>query len=360
MKILIDIGHPGHVHLFKNFALQMQKKGHKILFSCRDKEFEIYLLEKYGFEYRSFGKKYSSKFGKILGLIEFDFKEFMCGLKFKPDMFLSHGSMYAAHAAYLLHKPHISFEDTFNQEQVRLYKPFTKIILTGDYEHPSLGENEIRYKGYHELAYLHPNYFSPDKTVLEELSVKENEKYVIIRFVSWQATHDEGHKGIFFENKIKAVKEFEKYAKVFISSEAVLPKELEAYRIKIEPHRMHDALAFASLLFGESTTMAEECAMLGVPSCVIYKHKTYYTQHLENDYGLLFNYTLVESDQLKAIEKGIELVNTANLKEQWQEKRKRMLADTIDVTAFMVWFIENYPDSAEIMKKNPDYQNNFR
>lgn len=30
-----------------------------------------------------------------------------------------------------------------------------------------------------------------------------------------------------------------------------------------------------------------------------------------------------------------------------------MLSDKIDVTAFMVWFIENYPKSAKIMKENP-------
>ena len=44
MRILIDIGHPAHVHLFKNFAWQMQEKGHKVLFTCREKEFEIDLL----------------------------------------------------------------------------------------------------------------------------------------------------------------------------------------------------------------------------------------------------------------------------------------------------------------------------
>jgi len=37
-----------------------------------------------------------------------------------------------------------------------------------------------------------------------------------------------------------------------------------------------------------------------------------------------------------------------------------MLADKIDVTAFFVWFIENYPDSAKIMKENPDYQYKFK
>jgi hypothetical protein len=37
-----------------------------------------------------------------------------------------------------------------------------------------------------------------------------------------------------------------------------------------------------------------------------------------------------------------------------------MLRDKIDVTAFMVWFIENYPDSVNIMKENPEYQDRFR
>ncbi len=360
MRILIDIGHPAHVHLFKNFAWQMQKKGHKILFTCRDKEFEVYLLKKYGFEYRSFGKKYSSKLGKFWGLIEFDFKEFIHGLKFKPDIFLSHGSMYAAHAAFLLRKPHISFEDTFNQEQVRLYKPFTYVILTGDYSHPDLGKKEIRYKGYHELAYLHPNYFKPDKTILKELGVADNEKYVILRFVSWQATHDAGHKGISFKNKLKAVREFEKYAKVFISSESELPFELEKYKIKIEPQRMHDVLAFAQFILAESFTMLSEAAVLGTPAILNHNTKCYYLKELQNKYDLVFNYSESDEDQIKAIEKGVELLNTPNLKEQWQEKRQKMLADKIDVTEFLVWFIENYPESVRVMREKPEVQYRFK
>ena len=55
-----------------------------------------------------------------------------------------------------------------------------------------------------------------------------------------------------------------------------------------------------------------------------------------------------------------ELLNTPNLKEEWQYRRQRMLQDKIDVTAFMVWFIENYPDSVKIMKENPNYQYNFK
>lgn len=59
MRILIDIGHPAHVHLFKNFAHEMQNKGHKVLFTLRDKEFEIELLKSEGLDYVSFGKNIS-------------------------------------------------------------------------------------------------------------------------------------------------------------------------------------------------------------------------------------------------------------------------------------------------------------
>ncbi len=37
----------------------------------------------------------------------------------------------------------------------------------------------------------------------------------------------------------------------------------------------------------------------------------------------------------------------------------KMKAYKIDVTAFMVWFIKNYPESKTILDENPDYQYNF-
>lgn len=360
MKILIDIGHPAHVHLFRLFAREMLDREHKVLFTCRDKEFEIYLLKHYHLPYKSFGKKYNSTFGKILGMVKFDFKMLLTVLKFKPQILLSHGSMYAAHASFVTNRIHIALEDTFNFEQIRLYKPFTKHILTADYEHTLKTPKVIEYAGYHELAYLHPRRFNPNIEALEKLGVNSNEIYTIIRFVSWNASHDRGHQGITFENKLEAVRKFEQFGKVFISSEGELPKELEKYRLKIEPHNIHDAIAFATLLFGESSTMSEEAAMLGVPSVYLFNNNTLYTKHLEAEYSLIYNYDETTQDQTKAIEKGVELLKTESIKREWKEKTQKMLSEKIDVTAFMVWFIENYPKSAKIMKENPDYQYRFK
>lgn len=360
MRILIDIGHPAHVHLFKHFAWEMNKNGHQLLFTCREKEFEIHLLTKYGFDFISLGKKFKSKLGKIVGMFLFDIGIINIARKFKPDIFLSHGSIYAAHTAFFLGKPHISLEDTFNFEQIRLYKPFTKVILTADYDHPLKSKKVIRYAGYHELAYLHPKRFLPNHDIMQELWIKNDEKYVILRFVSWSASHDAGHKGMSFENKLKAVELFSKYAKVFISSESPLPSILEPYRFPLPPEQMHDAIAFATFVFGESFTMLSEAAVLGIPAILIHDTHSYYLQEQENEYRLVFNYSEDISKQIMAIDKGIELLKQNNLREEWQKRRAKMLADKIDVTAFLVWFVENYPESFEIMRKNPDYQYNFK
>lgn len=360
MNILIDIGHPGHVHLFRPFANQMIEKGHKILLTCREKEFEIELLEAAKFNYKSFGRKFSSITGKVFGLFKFDTQEFIEALKFKPDILLSHGSIYAAHAAFLIGKPHISFEDTFNYEQLRLYKPFTSTILTSDYPHPSVGKRNIQYSGYHELAYLHPNRFSPEQKAMEYLNLSVHDRFVIMRFVAWNATHDKGHKGLSIEAKRKAIKEFEKYAQVFISSESELPDDLKQYSLKIPAQIIHHVMYHADLIYGESATMITEGAVLGVPGIYLDNAGRLYTEELEKKYDLVYNFTESDEDQLKSIEKGVALLKNPDLKLDWKTKRRKMLDNKIDVTAFLVWFVENYPQSAKIMKENPDYQYRFK
>lgn len=331
MNILIDIGHPAHVHLFRCFAHDIIDRGNKVLFTCRDKEFEIALLQAEGFDYICFGKKYKSTVGKIWGLLKFDWKELRTCWKFKPDVLLSHGSMYAAHAAWLCGKPHISFEDTYNFEQIRLYEPFTKAILTGDYEHPFISKKEIHYAGYHELAYLHPDRFSPDPAVLDELRVARGEKYVLLRFVSWNATHDAGHKGMSYENKLKAVCEFSKYAKVFISSEKELPEDLRPYKLPTAPEKVHSVMAYASMIFGESATMVSEGVILGVPGVYMDNTGRYYTNEQESRYGMCFNFSESEEDQERAIEKGIGILRDGvDL-----SGHERLMADKIDVTGWL-------------------------
>ncbi len=69
MKIVIDIGHPAHVHLFKNFAHDMAQKNHELTFTFRNRGIVPELLYFEGFKCVSLGNRYKSKSGKFFWLI---------------------------------------------------------------------------------------------------------------------------------------------------------------------------------------------------------------------------------------------------------------------------------------------------
>jgi len=119
------------------------------------------------------------------------------------------------------------------------------------------------------MAYLHPKYFKPCAEIYKFLNIYPGEKYVVIRFVSWDATHDVGEIGLTNKNKKKLINELIKHAKVIISSESSLPSDLKKYQIQIPAEKMHDVLNYADLYIGEGGTTASECACLGTPNILI-------------------------------------------------------------------------------------------
>lgn len=354
MKILIDIGHPAHIHYFKNIATYFIEKGNSVLFTTRNKDVSIRLLTHYKFLYVNFGKPGKGKISKILSQFNFTFQLLIISIKFNPDIYLN-STQYSAFVSWLLRKPHFSLEDTFNMEQVRLYLPFTNVVFTGDYLHRSLGKKELRYKGYQELMYLHPKHFTSDNNIFEELGVKQTESYFILRFISWNASHDIGQTGLNLEIKRQIVRFLEQYGKVFISSEAKLDEEFEQYRFSLSPERLHHVLAFARLYIGEGATMASECAMLGTPAIYVNSMEAGSIDDQEK-FGLIHHF----KNGNGVIEKIKELLNDKELKGRSFKAREIMLADKIDVTALLIWFIENYPLSFTILKENPDYQIRFK
>jgi predicted glycosyltransferase len=343
MKILIDINHPAHVHYFRNFSKIMMGKGHEILFVSRNKEMEHCLLNLYGFPYVSRGKGKSGRIGKFLYLIYANYKLLRISKTFKADLYLNFLHPYPSQVARLLGKISLVFSDTEHAKlHHQLTVPFATKIFTPSCYRLNLGEKQVRFKGYMELAYLHPNYFTPNPDVLKLLKVKEGEKYVIMRFVSWAAAHDFGHTGLSLDNKRKVIKEISRHARVFITSEGELPEDLEQYRVKIPFDKMHDAIYFSSLLFGESATMASEAAVLGVPSIFIDNDGRGYTDEEEYKYGIVFNFKESPGDQALAIKKALEIITDNKSRDEFGTKRQNLLAECIDTTQFMIEEVLKY------------------
>lgn len=321
----------------------MTKEGHSFLFTARKKEVSHDLLKAHNISFTDRGTGSDSFIGKFLYLPKANWILYKEARKFKPDLFMSFSSPYAAQVSKLLGKPHIAFDDTEHAKLGRLmYRPFTDIVLSPDSYRGDKAKNQTLFNGYMELLYLHPNRFTPDKTVIESLGVKEGDKYVVLRFVSWNATHDAGHAGISLENKRKAVEAFSKSAKVFITSENTLPDDLEKYRVKIAPHQIHHVLAFASLFYGESATMASESAVLGTPAIYLDNEGRGYTDDLQKRYELVYNFTESAEDQLESIKKGQEILELPDSKSTFLKKRQQLLKERDDVTAFVINYIKKY------------------
>ncbi len=170
------------------------------------------------------------------------------------------------------------------------------------------------------------------------MGLKEKERFTIVRFISWNASHDIGNNGIRLSNRWQFIKELEKYSRVLVTSESKLPMEFEPYIIQLSPEKVHDLLYYATLYVGEGATMAVESAILGTPS--IYVSTLAGTMgnlsELEEKYGMLFNCNSSET----AIEKARELLASTELKNNWSLKKEALLMDKIDVMEFVVKYIE--------------------
>lgn len=341
-KILFDIGHPAHVHLFKNVRKVLIKRGWDTFVLARDKEVTRQLLDAYKIEYIPGSKKRSGIFGSILELFEW----FSIALKIirqhKIDVVASVGSPAGAWAACVCRIPHLAFNDTETAwKQRALYQPasvkiFTPRCLLADY-----GPKQVRYNGTHDLAYLRPEWFTPDRSVISEMGLGGDESYVILRFVSWQATHDWGRKKNVAEIQRSIVSSISKRHRVFISAEGDLPPDLGQLRLKLAPERLHDAMAFAAAVIGDGSTTLTEAAAMGVPALYIssFADSLGYLRFYE-DYGLLRS--------VKTIEEGIKEIQNLLMDPDNQgrtKRREKMLAETIDVATFIADQCEVYARS---------------
>jgi len=321
----------------------MDGKGHKILVTARDKDVTLDLLNKLDIQIWNRGKGGSGIIGKIIYLIKGDWFLIKTALKFKPDLFMSFGSTYAAHAATVIRKPHIAYDDTEHAKfEHMLYVPFTDKIVTGINFRKDFGvKKHVRIKSNIKLAYLHPKYFSPSVEVLSKYKIDVLKPFFILRFVSWEASHDLGYEGISYKEKNELIKKISQKGDVYISSEATLPDHLKKYQLQILPEDLHDVLAFAALFIGEGTTTGTEAALLGTPAIIVNKlaKSCGSLVEFEEKYGVLYNFDTL-GDATPLIDETIKDLNYA--KKTQKDKLNILLADYEDMTSFMVQIAETY------------------
>jgi len=342
MKILVDINHPAHVHLFRNAIQILKTKGHDVLITAREKDVTTHLLDLYNLPFRGTAKQRYGLLALPLGVLELDWKVFKLAKTFRPNLLV--GTSFAiTHIARLVGGKSVFFsEDNFESDRLTwlITRPFADHIVTPEALGDDFGKKHITYPGYQELAYLHPNRFTPNPNVLIEQGLEIDQPFSLIRFVSLKASHDIGQRGLSQTAKQKLLEIMIKKGPVIISSEEELPERYSRYRLRIEAHKMHDLMAFAQLLVSDSQTMTIEAAMLGVPSvrCNTFVGRTPVIEELEHKYQLTFGF--LPQNEEAMLRKTEDILNSPSVHQEWEERKTNMLNDHIDLTAWMVDLFE--------------------
>jgi predicted glycosyltransferase len=116
-------------------------------------------------------------------------------------------------------------------------------------------------------------------------------------------------------------------------------------------------LYYASLYLGEGGTIAAEAAVLGTYAIHVSttaKHCGIFTELQK--YGLLDFFDA----EVEALPKALELLKRPNIKIECRQNRNRLLKDKLEMTMFLVWLIESFPESIKIISVQPEFLDIFK
>ena len=347
MRILVDLTHPAHVHFFRHVIATWRGRGHDVLITTREKDLTLELVRRFELGDASSDLQPLSHARAGLGGLAIELVERVVKLadvirRDQPDVLTAIGGVFIAQAGFWCRVPSVVFYDTEHAtlSNVLTYPFCTTVATPRCYTGWVPAKKHRTYAGYHELAYTHPRRFTPDPARLADFGLGADESFIVLRLVSWGASHDVGDHG--FVDIRRAVEDLGRFGRVVISSEAELPEELEPCRLDGPIEAIHHLLALARLVIGESATMVSESAMLGTPAIFVSTSRRGYTDEQEERYGLVFTFDHPELAQRQALEQAAALLEDAETERLWQQKRERLLGDVIDVTDYVVELVEEH------------------
>lgn len=347
MNILVDIGHPAHVHLMRHTIADLQRDGHSVVVTTKDVPIIKQLLEHYGISYINLGRKGKGLVGKMLKQLTFNLKLWHIAVTHHIDI-ATGTSMTIPIVSRFCRMKSINMDDDDDEVQmqsVRFSHPFSNVRLTPiALQGHRRSKHAVFYNGTHELAYLHPNRFQPDPEVLAHAGLQPGERFFVLRLVAFAAYHDGGEHGLSTAQLHTLVDLLKPHGRIIISSEKPLHGNFEQYRLPVPPWEIHSLMAYSSLFVGDSQTMTSEAAVLGVPSfkCNTFAGRLSVPNMLEQKYGLCHSFHPADFSALCQAIENLLSQDPETIRHDWQQKRNNMLNDMIDVSAFFTQFIEDY------------------
>lgn len=337
MRVLFDIVHPAQVHFFKQVISKLQQRGDEVMVTARKKDITVDLLNALNIKHICISTKGANMTAMGLELINRTLRLIKIVHKFKPEVMVARVGHSIGITGKLLGIPTVVYDDMEHAKlQALIGMTFATYICTGLGYYRDFGDRQVRFQGPPVLSYMAPEYFTPSPEPLRQTGLDPDQTIIFFRTVSWSASHDVGRKGTTLSELETAVDRLSKYGRVIISSEDPLPPSLSSYANPVPVASMHDLLAFCDVCMIEGGTMAEEAAVLGVPSICKNTYDFGYLRALDSEYGLVFRPDSME----KAVRIAEDILKNPDAKKEFKAKQQKLFTNSEDVVRFMVNMVD--------------------
>ncbi|MGF1608460.1 MAG: DUF354 domain-containing protein [Kiloniellales bacterium] len=332
--VIFDCHHPKHFLAIRRLGELCRNRGIKPIWTIQDKDVLATLIREHGYEPHILATAQKGLLRKLGELAVYDWRLARLALHERP-LALIGKTVSLAQVGWLLGIPGLLINDDSaagNPQYRYLACPFARRVITAECLGEDYGAKQRTYAGLMELAYLHPDAFSPDPGIRDELGVGRDERLFLIRLAAFDAYHDVGGQGLPRALLERLIQRLEAEGRVFIVSEEPLPGSLARFRLPTPAARLHHVIAACDLVLGDGRTVCVEAALLGVPAIAVRSDidKYSYTEVIEKRFGLMFGFTPDHENELVGCVES--LLHRPGIKEEWRGKHEVMLREWGDPT----------------------------
>jgi uncharacterized protein len=339
MRFVVDVLHPIDSHIFHYFIDELRSRGHDFLITSRRKDCAVELLEAFDIPQHVLTSRAQGLVGKLGELAVRTKKLLKLAKQFDPDYMISMtGPVVAAASPFLRAKTLVLHDNEIPRMVNRGIACLSDTYAVPRGFTDECGSSQVRYDGYQQLAYLHPNHFKPDIEVVRRHGLISDEPLYIVRFVEMDAYHDVGERGFSYQAKSELIRRFAAKGRVVITSEERLPEEFQKYQLAVPVEDIHHVMAYADLLIGESCTMGSEAGVLGTHAFWIARTWRGVVNDMSERYGLIHHFS--DDQAREAMDRAEKLLAHPNLKADGRDRADRLLSENVDLTQWMIDYIE--------------------
>ena len=285
MKIWVDIDNGPHVLIVKPLVRELERRGHEVVFTARDRTSTCELLDLYGFGYQRVGGEFGKgKLAKISGTLGRAAALARCMAGAGVAVSFGHGSRALPIASRLLRVPSVTMFDyewvnptLFNWGCRRLLLP--EVVDAERCREAGIATDKVRrFPGLKEELYLCDQPLEPE-AVAADLGLIAGRVHVLLRPPATNAHyHNPAAEGI-LDELLRAIGQREDVQLVYLARqpEQLVVLEAAGVRNAIVPQRVYDGpslIAAMDLMISGGGTMTREAAILGLPSYSFFRGRS--------------------------------------------------------------------------------------